>query len=362
MLKILGHPGEILERFRSWADWAEKIDFATAFLDPGPPENPAWLALRDHLKKIDRAYVGLDLCRTSPVALQTLRESCRGLRIVRRTDGSFRRNVYLFQRDRQIRVLLGDLALEPLNFSRGAPTVVAFEGDLSNPQAIEARALLEDCRGLAELPSSQLLKEYGPRSGHAQRDLNAHRFVDRVSSLRRFDARSLRELRIVEDEERILGYVTALEQELDVAATNTQNLRLNLLGSTGKAKITWFEDLGVWTSIRRETGRVGFALGIGQPDPARLNQGVLDLSLDTRGYVPRLSGLFCEDSTGRAHLCHTGQLRNLSEAFWQKFHDGIPARRPSGEEVQVLVLTPLGVPDLAANLAAFVHEGAELRS
>src|ERR1700722_645804 len=150
-LRVLADPAGVTAAFEAACDWCEAMVLATPAAASSSRRWSAWGAIERNAAKIAAAYVAIDGLRTEPAVLDWFQsQDC--LRFVPAADGSFRVNLFRFQKGEDVRVLMGAGQLAPPGLMAPLDAMLLWEGGALDPFAASIEAVFEKARAKGHVP------------------------------------------------------------------------------------------------------------------------------------------------------------------------------------------------------------------
>ncbi len=367
-LRVLTTPAAVHTAFEEACDWCERMSFATPAAASSAGKWSLWAALERNATKIEAAFVAVDGLRSEPAALEWLQDhDC--LRFVPAADGSFRANVYRFQRGNEARVLMGAGRLAPAGLMAPLDGMVHWQGAALDPFAASVEALLRKARARAHVPSASELEYY------------ATAFYDGVElwdELMELGAPFIRstapdadmpELELIVDGKTVRKAMKDVQDQLAGVAAGKRQQKVGYHGGSGIYTIHWSPPLKMWALFKKLDNRYWNAFGISRPDPARSLQITVEVNPPLEGVDRKMGGAFARDPhTGDIYLVHRGRIGGGQKGigpdlFWKRFRGGVKMREPDREEPsRVVVVGRVGSPEFPRDVAGFVHEVGRIKA
>lgn len=366
-LKLLTTHAEVRAAIDAGIDWCERLVLATPALDSHHGRGSLWATLLRAGSKLERAYVGLELLRSEPHALEELLRQGK-LRLVPAADGSFRPNLLRFYRGSRVRVLLGSGALLPAGLRAPVEATMQWEGPEFAPFSAQVDRLFQTIAGFAHLPSRGELHEYADEYLPAtelreQLEAVGARFVRRTAA----DA-EVGTLQVVHKQKEVAAAMRWIRETMETVATTSVGQRVGHQGGGGEVRIHWCSPLGIWCCFERADNRTWNAFGDAPPAAERSLQITVEINVPHSGVDRKIGAAFARDpSSGKLYLVHRGRIGGGqkgvgADLFWSRFRGGVPMTEPDRDEPsRVVVVGELESDAFPRELAAFVHEVARIK-
>ncbi len=366
-LRVLSEPAAVHAAFEAACDWCDVMCFATPAAVSNLGKWPVWAALERNATKITAAFVALDGLRSEPAALEWLQsQDC--LRFVPAADGSFRANVYRFQKDDQVRVLLGAGMLGPAGLMAPLDAMIAWEGPALDRFTASVDAVLQKAKEKAHVPTGDELAEYS-RVFYEGAEL-WDQLVELGAPFIRSTARDddMPELELIVDEKAIRKAMKSLREELVSVAGPSRQQKIGYHGGSGTFPIHWCAALKMWALLGKAENRYWNCFGVARPDPEKALQITVQVNPPFAGIDRKTGGAFARDPvTGDVYLVHRGRIGGAkgvgAELFWKLFRGGVLMKElEPDEKARVVVVGKLGSPTFARDVAGFVHEVGRIKA
>jgi hypothetical protein len=366
--RILSQPSAVDATFREACEWSDTISLTTPAIVSNGRKWPMWTALEKNAAKITSAFVALDGMRSEPAALEWLQDhDC--LRLVPAADGSFRANVYRFQKGDTVRVLMGAGMLAPTGVMAPLDATLSWEGSSLDPFAASVDAVLDKARALAHVPSAEELAMYAT-AFYAGVDL-WDQLVELGAPFIRSTAQDadMPELELIVDKKTIAKAMKSVREQLLEVATERRRQKIGFHGGSGMYTIHWCPALKMWALFEKLDNRFWNGFGIARPDPEKSLQITVEVNPPLEGIERKMGGAFARDPhTGAIYFIHRGRIGGGqkgigAELFWSRFRGGVRMREPGREDVcRVVVVGKSGAPEFPRDVAGFVHEVARIKA
>ncbi len=367
-LRILSDPSAVRAAFEAACDWCDALSFATPAAVSSGGKWSLWQPLERNAKKIRAAYVALDGMRSEPAALEWLRKhDC--LRFVPAADGSFRANIYRFQKGDDVRVMLGSGQLAPAGLMAPLDAMVVWEGPALDPFAVSVDALVARAREKAHVPSGEELADYS-RAFYAGVEL-WDQLVELGAPFIRTTARDagMPELELVSDKKTVARAMKAARSQLLEVATERRRQKIGFHGGSDVYTIHWCAVLKMWVLFQELDNRYWNCFGIARPDPEKSLQITVEVNPPLEGMDRKVGGAFARDPhTGDIYFVHRGRIGGGqkgigAQLFWSRFRGGVVMREPDPDDTsRVVVVGKVGAPEFTRDVAGFVHEVGRIKA
>jgi hypothetical protein len=367
-MRILSDTSAVHAAFEAACDWCDALSFATPAAVSNGGRWSLWQPLERNAKKIRVACVALDGMRSEPAALEWFqRHDC--LRFVPAADGSFRVNVFRFQKGDSVRVMLGAGQLAPTGLMAPLDAFVLWEGPTLDLFAVSVDALLARAREKAHVPSGEELADYSRAfyAGVELRDQLAELGAPFIRATAR-DA-DVPELELVVDKNSVAHAMKAARGQLLEVATERRRQKIGFHGGSDAYTIHWCVPLKMWVLFQELENRYWNCFGIARPDPEKSLQITVEVNPPLEGMDRKVGGAFARDPhTGDMYFVHRGRIGGGqngvgAQLFWSRFRGGAVMREPDREETsRVVVVGKVGAPEFARDVAGFVHEVGRIKA
>ena len=166
LVKILSDPVVLTAVFEQSCEWADKITVCTPFIDADSQTSATWIALNRHLAKVQRCLI---VDRAGPSEPLRILAAKGVLRLIQppKGQGRFRLNFTLFQRDDEVRLLVGSARFLSARFGTAAESVVRLDGPKHGPVACSLFDLIEQSLEHSRVPLPGEFSEV-PESGELE--------------------------------------------------------------------------------------------------------------------------------------------------------------------------------------------------
>ncbi len=366
--RILSQPSAVHAAFSDACAWCETMSLATPAIVSNAGKWPVWSTLEKHATKITAAFVALDGMRSEPAALERLQEhDC--LRLVPAADGSFRANVYRFQKGDVVRVLMGAGMLAPTGLMAPVEAMLSWEGNALDPFVAAVDAVFEKAREHAHVPSAKELATYSS-AFYAGVDL-WDQIVELGAPFIRSTAQDadMPELELIVDKKTIAKAMKSVREQLLEVATERRRQKIGFHGGSGVYTIHWCPALKMWALFEKLDNRFWNSFGVSRPDPEKSLQITVEVNPPLEGIDRKVGGAFASDPHGGAlYFIHRGRIGGGqkgigAELFWSRFRGGVRMREPGREDAcRVVVVGKIGAPEFPRDVAGFVHEVARIKA
>jgi hypothetical protein len=367
-LRVLSDPAAVHIAFEAACDWCETMVLATPSAASSSGKWSLWAALERNAAKIGAAFVALDGLLSEPAALEWFQNrDC--LRFVPAADGSFRANVYRFQRGEEVRVLIGAGRLAPAGLMAPLDAMVFWEGAALDPYAASVDTLLEKVREKAHVPTGEELAEYG-RIFYAGVEL-WDQLVELGAPFIRSTARDadMPELELIIDAKTVRTAMKSVREQLVAVASDKRRQKIGFHGGSDVYAIHWCPRLKIWVLFEKLDNRYWNSFGISRPDPEKSLQITVEVNPPLEGIDRKMGGAFARDpQTGDVYFVHRGRIGGGqkgigAELFWSRFRGGVSMHEPDREEPsRVVVVGKVGAPEFPRDVAGFVHEVGRIKA
>lgn len=367
-MRLLSDPSAVFAALEDACVWCTRFSLCTPAVDSDLDAWPVWRTIVKHGSKLECAVVALDGTRSEPHALAWL-QSQEALRLVPAADASFRANVFRFERDDEVRVLLGSGCLVRPGLMAPLDAVSFWEGPALATFAVEVDAMLQRARALAHVPTQKELDTYS-RAFFEAAPLREELVVLGAPFIRSTarDA-EVPELELVVDGGAIRQAMRAVREQLMSAATEKRRQAVGFQGGNFTTTIHWAAPLKMWSLFQKLDNRYWNCFGTMRPDKDKALPIVVEVNPPLEGINRQMGGAFARDpATGDVYFVHRGRIGGGqkgigAELFWSRFRGGVPMREPGREEkARVVVVGKVGAPGFARDVAAFVHEVARIKA
>jgi hypothetical protein len=367
-IRLLSDPAAVHAAFEAACDWCGELTFATPAAVSNAGKWSLWQPLERNATKIQAAYVALDGMRSEPAALEWF-QSHDCLRFVPAADGSFRANVFRFDKDDRVRVLLGAGQLAPAGLMAPLDAFVLWEGPALDSFALSIDTLFGRAREKAHVPSGEELADYA-RAFYAGVEL-WDQLVELGAPFIRTTARDadVPELELVVDKKSVSNAMKATRKQLLEVATERRRQKIGFHGGSDTYTIHWSAPLKMWVLFQELDSRYWNCFGITRPDPAKSLQITVEVNPPLEGLDRKVGGAFARDpNTSDLYFVHRGRIGGGQKGigarlFWSRFRGGAVMREPDREETsRVVVVGKVGAPEFARDVAGFVHEVGRIKA
>lgn len=366
--RVLSEPGALQAAIEDACEWCEALTFATPAAASNAGKWSMWQSLERNAAKIRCAYVALDGMRSEPAALAWFQEhDC--LRLVPAADGSFRANVFRFQKGSDVRVIMGAGQLTPPGLMASLDALVLWEGAALDPFAVSIDALLARAKEKAHVPSAEELADYA-RAYYSGAELWDQLF-ELGAPFIRTTARDadMPELVLVEGKKAVARAMKLARKQLLEVATVRRRQRIGFHGGNDIFTTHWCPALKIWALFQDLDNRYWNCFGIARPDPDKSLRITVQVNPPFEGLDRKIGGAFARDPhTDDTYFVHRGRIGGGqkgigSQLFWSRFRGGANMREPGADEPsRVVVVGRVGALDFARDVAGFVHEVARIKA
>lgn len=367
-MHLLSDPTAVAKAFTDACEWCESFSFCTPAADSELETWSTWTTLVRNASKLRHAIVALEDLRSEPHALAWLHGQ-EALRLVPAADGSFRANVYRFERGDEVRVILGPGRLVRPGLMAPFDAAVLWEGSAFDPFAAEIDAMLARARALAHVPTQQELDAYARvffLGAPLREELAMHGAPFLRSTAR--DA-EITELELVVEARAIRQAMRAVRDQLTSVATESRRQTVGFPGGNLTATIHWVAPLKMWSLFQRRDNRYWNCFGTARPDKDKALPITVEVNPPLEGVNRQIGGAFGRDpATGDVYFLHRGRIgggqRGVgAELFWSRFRGGVLVREPGrADRARVVVVGKVGATSFARDVAAFVHEVGRIKA
>ncbi len=141
-------------------------------------------------------------------------------------------------------------------------------------------------------------------------------------------------------------------------------------GGGGRYDVYWHGSQKTWGLFQRreDLGRFWNCFGINDPSEKSSLTITVEMNPPLAGVNRHCAGAFLRDADGRIYIAHNGRVgggrKGIGQQAFRQFAQGVDWQQvtwPDGRISSIIVVTPLDAPDIAINLAKFVHEVARFK-
>jgi hypothetical protein len=366
-LQLLNAPSMIEAAFEVSCNWCEAMWFATPAIISNSRKWALWTVLEKNATKIKAAYVAIDGLRSEPEALALLQNyDC--LRFVPAADGSFRANIFRFQRGDLVHVLLGSGYFASPGLMAQLDAMIYWKGKTLDPFAISVDTLLEKAKEKAHVPTGDELDKYSSVF---------YKGVDLWDILAELGAPFIRStaldvdlpvLELVVEEREIRKAMNSVRQQLMEAGMRERQQKIGFHGGSDIYTIYWSPSLKLWALFQELDNRYWNAFGTSRPNFEKAIQITVEVNPPRTGVNRRMGGAFARDpKSGDLYFVHRGRIGGGHEGiganlFWSRFRGGVPMCEPGESNSKVVVVGKVGDPSFPRDLAGFVHEVGRIKA
>ena len=367
-MHLLSDPTAAAKAFTDTCDWCERFSFCTPAADSDLDTWSTWRTIVRNASKLRHAIVALEDLRSEPHALEWL-QGQEALRLIPAADGSFRPNVYRFERGDSVRVILGAGRLARPGLMAPFDSAVLWEGSTFDPFAAEIDSMLEKARALAHVPTQQELDEYSCVffQGAPLREELVVLGAPFIRSTAR-DA-EMPELELVVEGRAIRQAMRAVRDQLMSSATESRRQAVGFPGGNLTTTIHWVAPLKMWSFFQKLDNRYWNCFGTARPDKDKTIAITVEVNPRLEGVNRQVGGAYGRDpTTGDVYLLHRGRIGGGqkgvgTELFWNRFRGGAWMKEPGRDDgARVVIVGKVGAPSFVRDVAAFVHEVGRIKA